>query len=464
MNFCAFSPNNQVDQAIYLQLYEYLKHEILSGNISVGTKLPSKRGLADYCGLSVNTVQNAYAQLECEGYIESAERKGFFVADTQNIIKIHVSKENQSTIHERILYRFTYQGVDVGSFPFKQWRKLYQDALDEYDISLLLPGEYKGNMELRESIAHYIYASRGVKCTPDQIVVSAGTEYLMQILIQLLGSHAHYGIENPGFEKLNEVLKNNSCRYSYLDVDDEGVVLESVKNQNVSIVCVTPAHQFPTGAVMGLKRREQLLNWALENDERYLIEDDYDGEFRYTGSYLPALKGMGNSEKVIYMGSFSKSLSPALRVSYMILPLHLMNRFEKQLSYIKCPVPVLEQKVLARFIHIGGFERHLNRMRRLYKAKLDVLIRSLSPFREWMRILGADAGLHILVEVDTEFDETELISRAMSAGVEIQGISRFYFDEKKPSRPIVLLGYASVEINQIPTGINQLAKSWNLIK
>lgn len=465
MDMLTFTIKADCNIPLYRQLYNYIKSEIQSGRILFNTKLPSKRKLSTYLKISQNTIQTAYDQLIEEGYVIPVERKGFYVCELDNIMKSRVP-QNSNIIdckddRSHVEYDFSYHGVDMQTFPFSLWRKLTKDAIDEYDQELLKLGNSQGNIRLRSSIAEYLHQSRGVNCSANQIIISAGTEFLFQILIQLLDKEYIYGIENPGYEKLNLLFHSNGAKFKTINIDKNGMVLEEIVKSNANVLCVTPAHQFPSGGIMPINRRIQILNWAYESDNRYIIEDDYDSEFKYSGKPIPALQGLDTNEKVIYMGSFSKSLSPSIRVGYMVLPEQLIKKYLKNLSFIVCPVPILEQKVLQRFIQDGHFERHFNRMRNIYKKKREILVNHLLGLKCNMEVIGADAGLHLLLIVNNGMTENQLVSSALLAGVKIYGLSKYFFDKSCiDKRPTVLIGYATLTESEIIKAVKILYKAW----
>lgn len=465
MEMLTFTLNVESNLPLYHQLYSFIKSEIETGRIPFDTKLPSKRKLSTYLKISQNTIQSAYDQLIAEGYVISIEKKGFYVCKIDHIMKLHIQGESdfldQKPTLPSVEYDFSYHGVDTQTFPFTTWRKLSKDAINEYDKELLQLGDSQGYHSLRTSIAEYLHQSRGVKCSYNQIVISSGTEILFQTLIQLFNQDSIYGIENPGYEKLNLLFTSNRARFQAVSIDKNGMILEEIKKSTANILCITPAHQFPSGEIMPINRRIQLLNWANESDGRYLIEDDYDSEFKYSGKPIPALQGLDSNEKVIYMGSFSKSLSPTIRVSYMVLPLHLIKKYIEQLSYIICPVPLIEQKVLFRFIEDGYFERHLNKMRNIYKKKRELLVKSIQELNCGIKLLGADAGLHLLLKVQNGMTEEELISSAFHHGIKVYGISKYYFDKTSIDKsPTILLGYAAMTEVEITKAVQLLFHAW----
>lgn len=465
MDMLTFTLDGSVKKPLYNQLYEYIKDEIRSGRMEYNNKLPSKRKLSAYLNISQNTIQTAYDQLIEEGYIVALPKKGFFVSQIDNILNIDLKSANaniEENVQKDILeYDFSYHGVDHESFPFSIWRRLTKEAINEYDLDLLKPGSSQGSRELRISIAKYLRHSRGVDCSPEEIVISSGTESLFQILIQLLGQEYIYGIENPGYEKLNLLFKSNNAKFRTIDIDTKGMKIDEIEKSGADILCITPAHQFPSGGIMPVTRRIKILNWAYENENRYIIEDDYDSEFKYSGKPIPALFGLDTYKKVIYMGSLSKSLSPSIRVSYMVLPEVLLKKYREKLSFIVCPVPTIEQKVLQRFIEDGHFERHINRMRNIYKRKREVLVGELIEYMGKIDILGADAGLHLLLRVNNGMSEEQLLRKAHEAGVGVYGVSNYYYGKRSLDEvSTVLLGYAGMDDQDIKKAIGRLMKSW----
>lgn len=464
MEMLTLQLNTDGREPIYHQLYTHIKEEIKSGSIPYDTKLPSKRKLSAYLNISQNTIQSAYDQLIEEGYITAVEKKGFFVCKIDFLQKLSVTPVTADKVlpdASDARYDFSYHGVDLPSYPFDIWRRLTKDAINEYDRELLLQGDFLGYPRLRTAIASYLHQSRGVNCNSNQIIISSGTEMLFQSLIQLFNADSIYGIENPGYEKLNQLFIGNRARFRPICIDGNGMLLSEVLSSNANILCITPAHQFPSGGIMPISRRMQLLNWANEADNRYLIEDDYDSEFKYSGKPIPALQGLDSNEKVIYMGSLSKSIAPTLRVSYMVLPAPLMQLFKEKLSYILCPVPILEQKVLCSFIENGYFERHLNKMRTIYKKKRDILVKEITDLKCGIEILGAEAGLHLLLRVPNGMSEEKLIGEAMKQSVKIYGISKYYIDHSyQKEQATLLLGFATIPEKSIKEAVRLLGKAW----
>lgn len=465
MEMLTFVIDTEGGEPLYLQLYDYIKSEIQAGRIACRTKLPSKRKLSSHLGISQNTIQAAYDQLIEEGYVMPVERKGFFVCKLDNIVKLEDESTSRKAEHikstQKSNYDFSYHGVDMPNFPFSTWRRLTKDVINEYDEELLRSGDIQGYENLRRSIAGYLRQSRGVKCSEEQIVISSGTEYLFQILIQLLGRESVYGIENPGYEKLNLLFSSSRAKFKAIKIDQEGMVLEEIRKSGADVICITPAHQFPSGGVMPINRRIQILNWANEGSGRYIIEDDYDSEFKYSGKPIPAMQGLDSNGRVIYMGAFSKSLSPSLRISYMVLPEKLLREFKERMSFIICPVPMIEQKVLCRFIQDGYFERHLNKMRNIYKKKREALTGAILQSGSSMEIVGADAGLHLILRVKNGMNERQLVDAALRSGVRVYGMSKYYIDKEYLNKmPELLLGYATMGEEEIIEAVEILNSAW----
>ncbi len=464
MSELALRLNKEEQTPLFEQLYAFIKGEIASGHFSRNEKLPSKRKLAESLNCSQNTIQAAYNQLVDEGYLISRAKSGYYVAEIEGVLGIDIThqaaalKRNQPEV---FAYDFNPQGVDFEHFPFSLWRKITKDAINDYDKDLLRTGDPKGYPGLRYSIAKYLHQSRGVNCAPDQIVISSGTEFLLQLLIQLFDPTSVYAIENPGYEKLNLLFKSNRVEYVPLCLDEYGMRPEQLEKNFANVACITPSHQFPTGRIMPVSRRAQLLNWAYEKPERYIIEDDYDSEFRYSGKPIPSLQGLDRKGKVIYMGAFSKSLSPALRISYMVLPEHLIRLYHEKLSFYICPVPTVEQKILQRFMDEGHFERHLNRMRTLYKQKRERLVDAIRMMLPDAQVEGASAGLHFTLKVNNGMCEQQLIQAAGEYGAKVYGVSRYYSSlPSKIAANTLLLGFATLKADEIPDAVSTLVKAW----
>ncbi|MGE7603350.1 PLP-dependent aminotransferase family protein [Peribacillus sp. NPDC097675] len=457
-----FFLNRHLDTPLYQQLYGLLKKNMQDGHIQKGVKLPSKRLLAAQLSISQTTVERTYEQLAAEGYIVSKPRSGWF-ADYDETEFIHSEMANTpsskpGTKEKENWIDFHYGNVDSVHFPFSAWRKSMVSSLDQYGQQLYRPGHILGELELRMLIAENLYQSRGVRCRPEQVILGAGNPILLQMLCQMFGRDISIGYEDPGFPRSRDIFEINSMKVLPIPVDGEGICMEGIRKENPFLVYVTPSHQFPLGTVMTIDRRRQLLKWAAEN-QSFIIEDDYDGEYRYSGQPIPSLQGLDQHDRVIYMGTFSKSLLPSMRVSYMVLPLSLLEKGREITSLYKQTVSCHIQLTLMEFITKGEWQKHINRMRKLYQRKREILLEALQiEMGEQVKIRGGDTGLHILLDVNSRFNEKELIERAKEQGVKIYPASPFY--AKQPPTTTVFIGFAGVSEADIKLGIKKLKAAW----
>ncbi|PGZ96090.1 PLP-dependent aminotransferase family protein [Bacillus wiedmannii] len=458
------TPNLNVNskRALYVQLYEYIKKEIKDGTIPALTKLPAKRKLASYLQVSKNTVEAAYEQLLAEGYIESASRKGYFVCEIEQIIYVEGSEakvEEVSFREENYTFDFTQTGVDTDTFPFTTYRKLINDVWQPHNNELLFLGHPQGELSLREEIANYLYESRGVRCSASQIVLGAGTQILVKLLFQLLKG-SNYAVENPGYHRKMVVFEQGEKKVQILSLDRDGICMADLENSDANIVFVTPSHQFPYGMIMPITRRTQLLQWAKKEEDRYIIEDDYDSEFRYSGKPIPALQGLDTDGKVIYMGTLSKALLPSLRMSYIVLPKNVIEKYQKEYLFYTQSVSRMDQEVIRKFLNEGYWEKHIHKMRVVYRKKRDRLVFEIEKyFSNRVEVIGEDSGLHILLKVHNGMREEELIKEAAKYSIKIYPVSTYYKDGTAPEN-VVLLGFAILSEDEIAKAVQLLHKAW----
>lgn len=482
--------NTQDQRPLYEQIYQYIKNEIRTGNLRPMRQLPSTRDLAESLKVSRSTTQLAYEQLVSEGYVEAVPRKGYFTAGLEGILppvyagsgaesgSSRTGNSNAATDTNREktcepesgedagsdgswTVDFSPRGIDLDSFPFSTWRKISRAVLREEEKDLFLKGDSRGDLPLREALRDYLHAARGVNCRADQILVGAGSEYLLMLLSQLLGAETGIAMENPTYKQAYRVLKGMGHSICPVDMDKSGLMTDVLSDLPVSAVYVMPSHQFPTGIVMPVKRRQELLSWAKQGERRYIIEDDYDSEFRYKGKPIPALQGMDQNDCVIYMGTFSKSIAPAIRIGYMVLPESLLEKYRKEAQFYSSTVSRVDQRILSQFITGGFFERHLNRMREIYKGKHDILLAALKPLEKDFEIGGEFAGLHVLLTCKGERQERELVEAAERAGVKVYGLSGFFIHkEHERGRQTVILGYARLGEEEIREGAALLVGAW----
>ncbi|KIL51925.1 PLP-dependent aminotransferase family protein [Jeotgalibacillus soli] len=457
--------NPQGNEPLYSQLYHFIKEEIRSGRIPSGEKLPSKRKLSNHLSISQNTVITAYEQLMAEGYITSQPRKGVFVSLIQE--DLHPASTNAPTkpveqdnsFSDSMKYDFSHGKIDLASFPFSIWRKLSQEALFYDQSEFFLTGHPQGEFLLREQIAKYLYQSRGVICSPEQLVVGAGTQYMIQFISLLLDGGDLVGFEEPGFHRTRTAFEDHHIKTVPIPLDEHGIRIDMLENSNAHNAYVTPSHQFPYGMIMPISRRLELLQWANERNG-YIIEDDYDGEFRYRGRPIPALQGLDANQRVIYLGTFSKSLIPSLRISYMVLPEPLLQVYLNKLTIYKQTVSRLHQHTLYLFMKNGHWETHLNRLRTIYRKKHQILLASIKKYMQnRVEIIGEHAGLHILIKVNKSIAEKSLIKLGNDYQVKFYPTSVYYVS-KDSGLPKILLGFGGLSEEEIEEGIKKLSQAW----
>lgn len=443
--------NFHANTPLYRQLYDAIKHAILDGTIAAHEKLPSKRNLAQHLNISQNTVMAAYLQLQDEGYLYSKERQGYFVHPVNHQV---VTKTMQHDIAPQDIpqpYRFDFSAhaVDPHSFPAPLWGRLTRDVLSAHPEEMAIVGDHRGHEKLRTAIAHYLLDNRNLHVHPEQVIIRSGVESLLPILLQILPGKRHFGLEDPGYERIASALQRERLPFSLLPLDDKGLIVPS--DPNINVLYTTPSHQFPTGVVMPVGRRQELLNWC-EARDGYLLEDDYDSEFKYQGHPIPPLKSLDKTGRVIYLGSFSKCLSPALRISYMVLPPAFIEAYETSQDLTSPTVPTLTQLVLAQFMAKGHFERHINRMRHRYRKRREVMVKTLASWPVPHTVSGADAGLHLLVTLTPSPNPQQLDAKLKEAGIHLQMIA------PSPSSLTLLLGFGAMDETQIQEGLALILK------
>ncbi|MDD6207849.1 MAG: PLP-dependent aminotransferase family protein [Clostridiales bacterium] len=456
---------------MYLQIYEHIKQNIINGILSNGTKLPSTRNLASHLFVSRNTVELGYEQLLSEGYIESRQRSGYYVCFQKQMSDVippaPSSKEKKAAIPDTrtdlketdVSYRFSPFDVDISHFPFRTWNQLSKNSL--YDApELFLSGDHQGDPAFRKAIADYLYHSRGVNCQPEQIIIGAGVDYLLLLLSRIFPSHATIAMENPAYVRAEKILSGQGFSIRPIPLDEHGMSVDRLNDSDADIAYVTPSHQYPLGIVMPIQRRMELLKWARQKEARFIIEDDHDSEFRYKGKPIPSLQGYDTCQKVIYIGTFSKAIAPAIRISYMVLPDSLYERYQKNCNYFSCSVSRVDQAILTAFLTQGYFERHVNRMRKIYKAKHDCMLSALKKWGYHYKIEGENAGLHLVLHFHTSASEQELIDTALANGIQVFGLSPHCLvpisRHPKEEPKTLLLGYANLSESEIEEGIRQL--------
>lgn len=436
--------NKASKKPLYEQLYAYIAAEIRNKTLKENERIPSKKSLAKHLGISVNTVETAYSILTDEGYLVSKPRSGHYVCRVDAPVGKNNMEYTEPKKEEKESYRIDFRtnAIDIASFPYATWIKLSKEVMYS-TAEYLNTGNVKGDFELRESIAKYLHEFRGVICSPEQIIVGAGIEYLTMLLSELFDRDEVFALENPGYGKINTILKNNGRKINYIDVDENGLCVDALKKSNSDIVYTTPSHQFPTGAVMPVGRRLELIRWSEEGEGRYIIEDDYNGEFNFSVRPIPAMQGLSSNGRVIYLSTFSRVLAPSVRIAYMVLPKEMLKKYTQHFSSYSSTVPRFEQHTLNKFISEGYFARHLNRVKNIYKKRRDKVIEAISA--PDVKIRGERAGLHIVAQTK---GAKEIIQEAQGRGIRLYDMDDYYFCSNKKSNSIII-GYAGVSNSEI---------------
>ena len=426
---------------LYEALYRCIREDILSGALAADEKLPSKRALAQNLEVSKITVEAAYNQLLAEGFIRSQEKVGYFVEKVEHRAP-GIPAENPGPQPKKQEYLLDLTAKGTEHFPFSVWSRLQREVMLDYGEKLLLPLPNQGIPELRQAIAHHLAAFRGMHVDPENILIGAGTDFLYNLLIQLLGRDKVYAVEEPGYGKIRKIYAAGGVACISAPMDHRGVIPGCLEKADV-LHC-SPSHHFPTGLVTTVGRRKELLSWAKAGN--WIIEDDYDSEFRFDAHPMPAMQAMDGGNRVVYINTFSKSLAPSIRISYMVLPSALMAEFRRRLGFYSCTVPSFEQYTLARFLSRGHFEKHINRMRKIYKQRRNTVVSLLKncAFSEFLTILELDAGLHFLLRIKTPLTDRRLTEVLDAAGIRIKALSEYYHDSGD-DRHCLVVNYSGIK-------------------
>ena len=445
---------------IYEYLYRCLRRDILSGALAVGERLPSKRTLAEHLGVSVITVDAAYGQLVSEGCVEAVPRRGFYVCAqplAQRAAESAPESAGGAPEHE---WRLDLRSnrMDASLFPVGVWAKLTRRVLAEDPDAMLSSVPHAGLYELREAIAAYLRGYKGMSVTPEQVVVGAGAEFLYLLLAQIFRGAA-IALEDPGYPKIRQVYRATGSPCTPVGLDAQGVSLAALRESGAAVLHISPAHQYPTGLVTPLPRRQELLRWARESGG-YIVEDDYDSELGFTQVPLPTLSSIDRAGRVIYMNTFSQTISPGMRVGYLVLPERLRGEWEERLGFYSCAVPSLEQHVLARFISEGYYERHLARLRKACRARRAAVLDAFthSDFAGRVSISEPGAGLHFLMRLDTSVPDGELRGRAAEIGLRLSFLSDYAFDRATARQHVLVVNYAGLSGERLGEAVEMLAE------
>ncbi|USK82548.1 PLP-dependent aminotransferase family protein [Peribacillus frigoritolerans] len=466
--------NDTRNNPIYVQIYNHCRVEIEENRLEKGCKLPSIRKLAQHLTINKNTVENAYRQLEAEGYIISRQKSGWYVSDLEPDLIKHVKKSidvsvplkgkyNNTVSEIDLTYDFRYGKIDTKHFPSTIWRRVVTKSLNNDMTKSLYYGNPQGELPLREEIVRYLYQSRGVRCNADQIVIGSGTQNLLTILTSLLNKYGHkIAFEDPGYDVARTVFQNAGYDVIPIPLEKDGIDINKVQESNARCVFITPSHQFPFGMILPIKKRLHLLKWANKNDG-FIIEDDYDGEFRFNGHPIPSLQGMDTNDRVIYLGTFSKSLAPSFCMAYMVLPYRLLDIWNERFALYNSNVSLIQQEALNTFMKDGHWARHLKRMRVLYGHKQEKLLKSLDKYlSNQIVVKGAGSGLHVLIEVPKlNVDTSVIVKKANQLRVGLYSTERYWVNPIGKERPDFLVGFGGINEEKIEEGIHLISSIIN---
>ena len=483
---------NRKNRSLYEALYDNIRQDILNGNLTDDERLPSKRALARHLGVSITTVENAYERLQNEGYIYSKAGSGFFVEPRPEQPRQGVApsgffygasvapndyphpmastmgrytgdlvrSENEEEEEERFSIDFKGNSCSLSLFPISVWTKLMRQILSDSNRELFADIPYNGLLSLRQAIADYLRRYRGMKVSPSQIIIGAGTEFLYQRLIQILGPATVFAFEDPGYKKLSHICNRSGLATQFIPIDSEGLSVRALRQTYTTTVHVSPANHFPTGTIMSLRRRNDLLNWAAESPYRFIVEDDYDSEFTSSQDLIMPLYSLDRHQRVIYINTFSKVLVPSIRISYMILPEILMQSYRQSLGFYACTASGFEQQTLARFINEGYMERHVDRLKNYYGKKRQMFIDALqeSPLSKRISVMTGSAGTHLLLPVNTRMTDKEIHRAARDIGVQLSLLSDYSQRPRVTDLRTLVINFAGMEAEDVETAIQMLEK------
>lgn len=453
--------NHNSQTPLYIQLYRYLKDEITCGRISAGERLPSLRSLSGDLSVSVTTTEQAYNQLLVEGYITSKPQSGYYISDISGISG-HNPPGNISEEANDVFSDYTFRDspykYDLSCFNFTKWKKCMARVINEYPHLLLFESDPQGEAALRFEISKYVYHSRGVIASPDQIVIGAGTQQLTTHLCRILKpmNINHVATEDPGYLPVQNIFRDHGFGITKIPVDSDGIRIKKLPANIPSAVYVSPSNQFPTGSVMPVGKRYQLLAWAQENDS-YILEDDYDSELRYFGKPVPALQGLSQSDRVVYLGSFSSTLFPAVKISYMVLPQKMIDIFNSIKSDYTQTCSKTEQLTLALFMEEGLYYTNIKKLRNLYGQKLQTALSAFSRFgKGFVTPTNTNSGINMILKVQTKKSPEELSAAARTTGLHVQPAASL----TNQDTAALIFYYNQIPLTAMESSIRELIELW----
>lgn len=445
----------------YQQIYDSIRNLIETGSLRADAKLPSIRKLAETLGTSRNTTLTAYEQLMAEGYVRSETARGYFVEPFQPVDvlpkpKPAVFKANPPA--PKMIIDFRAGAVDSSAFPLKAWRQCANEVLKQELIYTY--GDLQGDPLLREQLAAYLLQSRGIPASSEALVIGSSTQTLLwQLSLLLKKDSTAIAVEDPGYDGARSVFDMQGFHIEPIAVSDRGLQIHQLEEAHANLVYITPSHQFPTGSTMPVAERQRLLQWA-ERSQGYIIEDDYDSEFRYKQKPIPALASLRQNNRVIYVSTFSKAFLPSIRLSYMLLPPEILDRYHSLLKNLEQTASSLHQRTMAYFMERGHWDSHIRKMRLIYKNKMKTLVHALERhFGDSLEIIGAHSGLYVCIRTKFCCDENSLIEQAAVAGVRVYPASTF-FVKPVQNTAMLQLGFGGLSMDEIETGIALLKTAW----
>ncbi len=441
-----FSPilNRNSNTPLYIQLYEYIKLEITTGLLKPDLKLPSIREASSTLKLSKTTIENAYSQLVAEGYIDNLPKKGYFVCNLIEYKFKESSNYYKNNTDQFPEFKYRNDGVDNTSFDILTWKRIYNKIISDSETNIYNNGSIQGEIELRREIADFVNSMRGGNTSENQVIIGAGVQYLLGILIGIIKNNYNtVAVETPGYSKAEFIFEDYLFDIKHIPVNESGFPISSLRNSSANLVYISPSHQYPMGNVMPINKRMELLDWAYENNG-LIIEDDYDGIIRYGGMPIPCLQGLDKNDCVIYLGSFSKMLLPSLRISYMIIPQNLLSKYYSIKAKYTQSTSKIDQLVLASFMNEGYMLKHLRKIKRIYRKKNLLLTNSLKEkLNDNIEIINSDSGLHIVCEVKTSKNINKIISDSKQNNILLNIVN---INENKI---IFSLNYSGIHIDEI---------------
>lgn len=463
-----FSLDRESKKPLYVQIYEQIKNEIISGRLEPRSSLPSVRALTNQLGVNKITLEAAYSQLVMEGYIDSRPRSGYFVKeiDIEYFQRKSVSAPDKRAEKPKIdEYRFDFHlsHVDRESFPLATWKKLSNEVLNHEWEDVFLPGDPQGESGLRNQIAAYLSYSRGVSCTGEQVIIGSHSQVLIGLLCRIIGRKGlTVGVGEPGYSLATQEFEKLGHSIFPIRMEKDGLNQENLEKSKANLIFTSPSCLFPFGNIMSIQKRIALLDWA-GSSGAYILEDDYLSEFRYEGDAVFSLQGLDRSERVIYMGTFHPNFLPSIRIAYMILPNHLLKNYYNDHYDFQQTTSRIHQKTLELFMAKGHWEQHIFRMKRVYQKKYETLASAVQAiFLNRAGLIESQSGLHAVLEVYSGEEEQILLKKAKRAGINIYPIKETYYRQENNTfqNPAFLLGFAGLSQEEIKEGISALHEAW----